>query len=115
MTLASDARLTEVQKAAQDAKKKEEAAKFALLRKDFDETFGSAAGRNTLREIMKICGFNRSPVVGDQFGNPLGEGTIYNAAQANVYRAIRRYLKKEILIAVEHGASEQDELDDLLS
>jgi hypothetical protein len=115
MTVASDARLTEVDKTAQAAKKKEEAAKHALLRKDFDETFSSAAGRNTLREIMKICGYDRSPVVGDQFGNPLGEGTIYNAAQANVYRVIRRYLKKEILIAVEHGGLEKDEIDDLLS
>lgn len=111
MTSGSDARLTDAQKASREAAKSKDATKLALLRKDFNETFASAAGKNTLRKIMEICGYDRSPVVGDQNGNPLGEGTIYNAAQQNVYRAIRKLVRKDILTAVEHGGLEQDEVD----
>lgn len=111
MTTGSEARLTDAQKEAQRTAKSEGERKLALLKKDFNETFASAAGRSTLRKIMDICGYAVSPVVGDQHGNPLAEGTIYNAAQQNVYRAIRKLLKDEILIAVEYRGSDKDEVD----
>lgn len=111
MTLAAEARLTEVQKDEREKAQARAKVELANLKQDFDATFGTGHGQRVLRHIMTICGYDKSSVVGDQFGNPLAEGTIYNAAQQNIYRAIRRLVRHEILIPVEHERLEQDQTD----
>lgn len=104
MTHASDARQTED---VLDARQKAEAARkaeVAKLRMDFDETFGSEAGKRVLRFIMDKCGYQVSSIVADpKTGDIYEKPTIYNEARRNLYvYSIRSFLRREILMAVEH-------------
>jgi len=112
MTQAAEARLTDIQKAKRQDDEDRKAREIALLRKDLDDTFGTAHGRRVLRYLKDICGYQKSSVVADpQNGDPLGSGTIYNAARQNVYLTIRKYVNREIKIAVEIDESDSGSSD----
>lgn len=111
MTQAADARLSDNAVKEKAARDQRQAALLAALKRDLNETFSTGSGQRTLRWIMELCQWERSPVIGDEVGNPQAEGTIYNAAQQNVYRAIRKHIRKDILMPVEFKGLEQDEAD----
>lgn len=117
MTIASDARLSEQQKANKQNEIEKKQREVALLRKDLNETFATPAGKRALRYLMDLCGYQRSAVVADPAtGDPLPNGTLYNSARVNVYLALRKNLHRDILIPVEHdGLGSDDSSVDLLS
>lgn len=110
MTRASEKRLTvEALASAKDDREKKKRA-IALLRKDFDETFASAAGQNVLRWIMDQCGYQRPSVTVDPASteiNPLS--TVYNESRRNLYLGIRALTNRDILAKVELKGMERDE------
>lgn len=112
MTVASDVRLSEDAKKARTDAEAKRRAELALLRKDLNETFGPAHGLRALRYIMDLCGYQNYIVIADPAtGDPLPNGTLYNAARQGIYIKLRRFLSPEILIPVENKGLEQDETD----
>ena len=116
MTRAADARLSEHQKDLAVLAKQKKDAELAQLKADFNETFASPNGIRTLRFIMKLCGYNESPIsVDPQSGDPMVNALIHNAARTNIYLTIRKFLRDEVLINAEFKQPTQDEVDDLLT
>lgn len=112
MTVAGDARLTDLQKSERESAEKKRAAELAQLKRDFNDTFGPGHGRRVLRFLMDTCGYQRPSIIAEpQSGDPLPSGTIYNEARRNLYLTIRKFLNQEILIPVENKGLEQDETD----
>ena len=110
MTKAADVRLSEDQKNAREERDSKRAVEQAKLRKDLNETFATAAGLNSLRWLMEMCGYQRPSIIADPAnGNPLTDGTIYNEARRNLYLSLRKFLKSEILIPVENRGLQSDE------
>lgn len=117
MTIAADARLSEQQKADRQNEIEKKKRTAALVRKDLNETFATPCGKRALRYLMDLCGYQQSSVVADPAtGDPLANGTIYNAARVNVYLALRKQLHRDIVIPVENdGLDDDDSSVDLLS
>lgn len=115
MTRVADVRASEEEAKIKESAIKQAAAKKAQIARDLNEAFSTSAGLHALRYIMELCQWERSSVIGDQNGNPLPEGTIYNAAQQNIYRNLRKLIKKETLILVEFKGLASDEEVDILS
>lgn len=110
MTYAADARLTDEQRAAKQREAEKKAAELALLKKDLNEAFTSAAGRRALRWIMEQCGYQRSSTTVDPNSTKiLIDNMLYNEARRNLYLTLRQFLHKDILIQVENKGLQQDE------
>lgn len=89
------------------------AKKSARIKKDISETFATASGRNTLRFIMDICGYQKSSITADpNTGEIFMDGTLHNEARRNLYLVLRSYVHRETLIAVENRGLEVDEIDE---
>lgn len=115
MTIAADARLSPEQRDAKLAEIKKREAEAAILRKAFNETFSSAAGKKVLRWIMDQSGYQKSDIVADpQNGEIMSQSTLYNIARRLFYLQIRSKIDHSILIPVEHERLEQDEVDNLI-
>lgn len=82
--------------------KKQAEDKHALLKRDYEVVFATDEGKNVLRDIMHMCGYQKSSVIGNaQIGLSVLEGTLHNEAQRSIYLKIRQRLPKRILIDVE--------------
>lgn len=79
-----------------------------LLRTSFKRTFGTRDGKIVLQWIMKLCGWDQSPICMDPTSREINDrSTLHDAARQNVYRQIRSYLTSDVLCEVE--------FDDLIS
>ena len=82
--------------------KEQQQEKLKALQRDFEVTFATPEGKNVLKHIMQLCGYQRTSVIGNsQIGLSVLEGTLHNEAQRSVYLKIRQHLPKHILIDVE--------------
>ena len=95
-------RLTSEQLDAQKKKEKAQADKQATRRRDYNETFGSSAGKRVLRDLFELSGYEKSDVVADPVsGQIFVETSLYNMAFRNFYRKIRANVRVDILKDVE--------------
>lgn len=95
-------RLLPDQQKLKEAMEKKRADQVAQLRRDFNEVFGTPAGKNVLRQIMHTSGFLKSDVVAEpDSGKLLVKSSLYNMAFRNFYLKIRAYIRPDILRDVE--------------
>lgn len=110
-TKATDARLTDVERFARDAKDKLRHKEDAQLKRDLNETFDSPAGRRSLLWLINLCGYHKFDTVADPTsGEIMIKSTLYNQGRRNLYISIRQHLKKPILIDVEHRGDYKEDL-----
>lgn len=111
----SDIRLSPKQLAAKADFEKKKAEKLESLKRDYNEVFGSAAGKAVLRNILEISGFLRSDVVAGADGQVHVESSLYNMAYRNFYLKIRANLRPDILRDVENPSREESVEADIFS
>lgn len=91
----------------------------AALLQDMNETFGSASGRNVLRHLMRICGYQQTSVTLDPTTRDVQiHAMMHNEARRGLYLEIRSFIREDTLAAVENrqtGRDEDKELEDMLS
>lgn len=104
MSKVSDRRLTDVEREARQRREAKAQADRIRLTRDIRMTFATPEGRNTLRAIMEICGYQKYDAVGDPgSGEIFMTSTMYNSARRSVYLRLREHVDTTTLIAVEHG------------
>lgn len=94
-------RLTADQQKRKDDAEALALAKRAQVRRDFNEVFGTSAGKNVLRVLHELAGFTRSDIVGDKDGVIHLKSSEYNMAFRNYYLKIRSFVNNDILRDVE--------------
>lgn len=109
-TKATEKRLTDSARQAQDAAQKRKLVEQAQLVRCLNATFKTAEGIRALRHLMNLCGYQRVSVVGNpQTGDVHDRGTLYNEARRNVYLEIRKLIHPETLMRVEFPETFKDE------
>lgn len=93
---------------AQASRNEELAKKRAQLKRDFDEVFSSAEGKNVLRAICEMSGFLKSDVVADAAGTIHLKSSLYNMAFRNFYLKLRAYIRPEVLRDVEFQTKNEE-------
>lgn len=109
MTRGSDLRVSDSKKLEMKILADKKVKEFGLLKKDFNETFATAAGRRVLRWLVEQSGYQVPNTVGDpRSGEILERATWYNEGRRNLYLQIRKFLKREILIDAEIRTEEDE-------
>ena len=113
----SDIRLTPKQIAAKAKRAELKKSQDDGLRADYAFTFGSASGKNVLRDICKMSGMHRSDVVVSANGEIHLISSEYNMAFRNFYLKIRDKVRPGIIrdIETELGPLEDSLEDDIFS
>lgn len=112
MTRGSDSRISETRNSELKVLAEKKVKEAALLRKDFNETFATAAGRRVLRWLVEQSGFQVPNTVADpRSGEILERSTWYNEGRRNLYLQIRKFLKRDILIDAEIRTFEDESGD----
>ena len=102
-------RLTPDEQKLQETKEKAWRARQERLNADYNEAFGSAAGKAVLRDLAEVAGFVRSDIVANrETGEIQLKGSLYNMAFRNFYLKIRSRVRPEILRDVEYKNVQED-------
>lgn len=74
---------------------------------------GTDDGRDVLRHLLDICGFQKPSVVASSAtGEVVLNNVVYNEARRNVYLEIRRLIPERHLKIIEHTPIKQKGADD---
>lgn len=94
--------IAEQREKQKEALKKAKDAREKQLRNILIDLCGKAEGILFIRHLMKICGYQKTSIVGNpQTGDLQERGTFYNEARRNVYLEIRRYIPSKFLKKIE--------------
>ena len=116
MTIASEKRLTEIERKKLEEEKKVQEREKARLKKAFCECFATESGKTVLKWIMEQCAYQTSEiVVNPQTGEINEKAALYNAIRRTLYTRIRKFLHRDILAQVEIGLEGADGSEDLLT
>ena len=105
MSHRSHTRIPEVYEASDKAKAEAEAL-LKQLHADYRTTFNTEAGVRVLRDLVSVCGQNKTSVCGSIVDGTLDPiGTLHNEAMRKVYLHIRQYLTPSTLAKVENNGN----------
>lgn len=71
------------------------------LKKAYEDTFSSTAGKVVLQDLMKATGYQQINMVLNDDGAVNEAGSFYNEGRRALYLYIRNFVKEETLISVE--------------